>query len=274
MNDLRQTGTVIKKETHADHLTGLLATAQACADDVVTDDPVINVWFEHFTRGKNGSPGILEQFLICEEEREDYPFTPTFFEYSFGNTRRSGRCDPHSDEKPISLISPGGRTILLSGSIDRIDCTPEGKTAVIDYKTGSFAALSEIKTGTALQLPLYMAALREKTGVLPVCGVYYAISEKECGPKAVLFAPEERDLIRGYHPSGKIEHGGLETLITSALQHADEMVAQTQAGWFPLSSDLSHCPSYCEFNTICRKNPLRLLESELSCDHTEAKEIA
>ena len=274
LSDIQQNGKLIKKENHTDHLAGLRATAHACVNEFITEDPVVNVWFEHFTTGKNGTPGLLEQFLLCEEEREDDSFTPTLFEYSFGHTRRSGRCDPLSDENPVSLHSPEGHTILLSGSIDRVDCTPEGKAVVLDYKTGSYAKLSDIKKGTALQLPLYMAALRERTGLLPTCGVYYAISEKECGPKAVLFAPEERDLIRGYHPSGKIEPGALEELITSALQHADEMIAQAQAGLFPLSSDLSHCPSYCEFSTICRKDPLRLLESEQSPKIPETKEEA
>ena len=272
LSEIHQNGTMIKKENHDDHLTGLLATANACANDLITSDPVINVWFDHLTKRKSGAPGILEQFLICEEEREDHLFAPTLFEYSFGHTQRSGRCDPLSDENPVSLQSPEGHSILLSGSIDRVDCTPERKAVVLDYKTGSFATLSDIKNGTALQLPLYMAALRERTGLLPICGAYYAISEKECGPKAVLFAPEERDLIRGYHPSGKIEPGGLEMLINSALQHADEMIAKAQAGLFPLSSDLSHCPSYCEFSTICRKDALRLLESEQSNNLPEAKE--
>ena len=272
LSEIHQNGTMIKKENHDDHLTGLLATANACANDLITSDPFINVWFDHLTKGKSGAPGILEQFLICEEEREDHLFAPTLFEYSFGHTQRSGRCDPLSDENPVSLQSPEGHSILLSGSIDRVDCTPERKAVVLDYKTGSFATLSDIKNGTALQLPLYMAALRERTGLLPICGAYYAISEKECGPKAVLFAPEERDLIRGYHPSGKIEPGGLEMLINSALQHADEMIAKAQAGLFPLSSDLSHCPSYCEFSTICRKDALRLLESEQSNNLPEAKE--
>ena len=272
LSDIRQNGMVIKKENHMDNLTGLIATAHACAEDVIIDDPVVNVWFEHFTTGKNGTPGILEQFLFSEEEREDDSFIPTLFEYSFGHTQRSGRCDPRSDENPLSLQSPEGHTILLSGSIDRVDCTPEGKAVVLDYKTGSFAKLSDIKKGTALQLPLYMAALRERTGLLPICGAYYAISEKECGPKAVLFAPEEHDSIRGYHPSGKIEPGEFEILITSALKHADEMIGKAQEGLFPLSSDLSHCPSYCEFSTICRKDPLRLLESERSNRIPKAEE--
>ncbi|MCZ0732516.1 PD-(D/E)XK nuclease family protein [Mycolicibacterium iranicum] len=74
-------------------------------------------------------------------------------------------------EVPIAL--PGGHTIRMRGSIDRVDRSADGSLAVIDYKTGSASSYSDLSEshphhhGSRLQLFVYsqaaMAAYPEAT---------------------------------------------------------------------------------------------------------------
>lgn len=81
----------------------------------------------------------------------------------------------------LQIATPGGRTIMLRGRIDRVDTGPDGSAAVIDYKTRREKALKEaLETpGEDVQLPVYAllwggpvaAALFlsiEREGVAPV----------------------------------------------------------------------------------------------------------
>jgi RecB family exonuclease len=57
--------------------------------------------------------------------------------------------------------NPESGEVILSGRIDRIDRTSDGKSVrIIDYKTGSANTKPEkLQGGTSLQLPLYLKAV-------------------------------------------------------------------------------------------------------------------
>ncbi|MDQ7844556.1 MAG: PD-(D/E)XK nuclease family protein [Armatimonadota bacterium] len=101
----------------------------------------------------------LETFLALELT-DSSDFTPTLFEARFGPTPW-GPPPPGSTPPPVE-IPVGGRTLRLTGYIDRIDVDSRGGRArVIDYKTGRVHDLREddrLEGGTALQLPLYIRA--------------------------------------------------------------------------------------------------------------------
>lgn len=87
----------------------------------------------------------------------------------------TGRHQIHAElrfggsQPPVAITLPGGRTIRLTGSIDRIDESPAG-LVVVDYKSGgsrNFKGLSETDPdlqGEKLQLPVYGYAARQHAG--------------------------------------------------------------------------------------------------------------
>lgn len=93
-------------------------------------------------------------------------FTPAGSELRFG----AGCAFP-----PILLELENGRTIELSGVIDRIDCAngEDGTLLrVVDYKTGGrLFAFAPILHGLNLQLPLYLDAVAAAGG--EAAGLYY-----------------------------------------------------------------------------------------------------
>ncbi|MCL2740854.1 MAG: PD-(D/E)XK nuclease family protein [Oscillospiraceae bacterium] len=90
---------------------------------------------------------------------------------------------------PPLVIKAGGRTVSLSGRIDRIDrmAGDDGSTyiRVIDYKSGAAGFdLSEACAGMRLQLPIYLlAALTNNPGALPAAVLYFKAHDPvtDCG---------------------------------------------------------------------------------------------
>lgn len=87
---------------------------------------------------------------------------------------------------PLEVPVEGG-VVRMRGRIDRLDRTPDGRRAlVIDYKTGSTAAYKGISEGdpvaggTALQLPVYAAAARERLdGIESITAAYWFVTEAQ-----------------------------------------------------------------------------------------------
>lgn len=93
----------------------------------------------------------LDRLLTADAQRLADGYRPVAAEMDFNN---------------VAIELPGGHTIRMRGSIDRIDRRPDGSLAVIDYKTGSagsYAGLSESNPhqhGRQLQLFVYSEAAR------------------------------------------------------------------------------------------------------------------
>jgi RecB family exonuclease len=87
---------------------------------------------------------------------------PAHFEVGFGMTRDSGGGEPHRRE-PLRIDLGGGRTLRVSGQIDRIDRRPDGSLVLRDYKTGK-APRDEnglFRGARQLQIPFYILAAGE-----------------------------------------------------------------------------------------------------------------
>jgi hypothetical protein len=106
-----------------------------------------------------------------ERERQD----PTVrqlpdgaFEVRFGPKTHPGPDSPESSDEPLEIESNGAR-LLIHGRIDRLDRDPERtRFRVIDYKTGKVYdehAENALRGGRALQLPLYLLAGAQLTGI-------------------------------------------------------------------------------------------------------------
>ncbi len=137
-------------------------------------------------------------------------FRPRAVEYPFGFTGRPGA--------PLKLVTPGGRTILLRGKIDRVDVAELGEEllgAVIDYKrtTTRKLDLTQVFHGLALQLVGYMLAIQQSgeslTGrpIRPVAAFYLPLLE----PYQSVSHPSKEKTV-SYQWRGIADAGALETL--------------------------------------------------------------
>lgn len=61
----------------------------------------------------------------------------------------------------LAWTTAAGREFTLSGRADRLDEFPDGRFAVVDYKTGVLPGHTEVQVGMAPQLPLEAAMLSE-----------------------------------------------------------------------------------------------------------------
>lgn len=106
----------------------------------------------------------LEAFLDADTlYRDEHEAETVATELGFG--RRDGT------RPAIEIECSDGRTLHLSGSVDRVDRWRDGEYAVIDYKTGgqtAYAGLSHddpLLGGQLLQLPIYAHAARSVFGL-------------------------------------------------------------------------------------------------------------
>src|SRR5215471_2732755 len=101
--------------------------------------------------------------LLAREEEHCREVTPRYFELAFGRPGRTGR--PRSDmesPEPVAIEISPGRSILLRGSIDRVDEACDGSFEVWDYKTGSSWNVREgmgVRGGRQVQPALYAMVL-------------------------------------------------------------------------------------------------------------------
>ncbi len=101
-------------------------------------------------------------FAVDDDERARRGLTPVASEVAFG---RAG-----DDWAAPTLDLPGGRRLRLSGAIDRLDRTTDGRFVVTDHKTGRHSRYRSIRdgdefaAGTKLQLAAYAAAVGQRSG--------------------------------------------------------------------------------------------------------------
>jgi RecB family exonuclease len=117
-------------------------------------------------RDNGRGEGLLARFVDAELERNRAGMGVRFVEFNFGKaTDTADESRPDTMQTPIELDIPGG-SIMLLGSIDRVDEGPEG-LEIVDYKTGGAHTTAEVRDGRAFQLPVYLAAVSKLTGRAP-----------------------------------------------------------------------------------------------------------
>jgi ATP-dependent helicase/nuclease subunit B len=185
------------------------------------------------------------------------PMAPELFEASFG---RGDEPSPTA-RQPFECVRHG-RTIRLSGRIDRVDTgTIDGQTVfnVIDYKTGGPIKLTpeSIRAGTTLQLPLYAIAAMEllltDRDALPWRAGYWYVRDDGFKPRQALVMYEDVD--------GRIElNRDWEDVRDELGDIVAGLIESICAGQFPACSADDRCTGHCPFSTVCRVNQVRSLE--------------
>lgn len=258
----RNTSGTVTEETYGQALDEIRAIAAEELAGFTFSSPAWTVEREHLVGSEATGPGVLEEFLATEERRSASPFVPAHFEFSFGMPLTDGAADPASVPHPVAIDLDGGERLLLRGRIDRVDVAPDGLFLVTDYKTGStHPGPREIMQGTALQIPLYLCAVKALTGLEGAGGTYYRVRKGETRNQAVLWDTQQKERLKGFSTAKNSEVDGIETAVQATLGLVQEYLRSIRAGYFPPAPQETPCPSYCEFRTICRCDEWRLAAS-------------
>ncbi|MBX3459617.1 MAG: PD-(D/E)XK nuclease family protein [Planctomycetes bacterium] len=109
--------------------------------------------------------GLLARFIDHELERAGQGIGLRFAEFDFGKRATPTAEVPDAVPEAVALPVPGG-SVLIAGSIDRVDEGPDG-LEVVDYKTGGAKTTKQVRDGVAFQLATYLAAVSRLAGSKP-----------------------------------------------------------------------------------------------------------
>ncbi len=209
--------------------------------------------------------GVLPHFLRLQAAAAT-PAVPTHFELSFGSYPGMGEGDPQSTTTPYAIGDPEtGDEVRLSGKIDRIDRTADGRFVVFDYKTGRMPSLADIDAGLNLQLPLYLLAAESLFGELGLyqgAGAAYLMLRdlEDCGRRGLFADATHRNT--AYVASGR--HGIYNH--EAYRQRLDEVrgfvLSYTRAMRRGIFHVTPHDPDkicpHCPYQQSCRLDPQRM----------------
>ncbi|HUT04173.1 MAG TPA: PD-(D/E)XK nuclease family protein [bacterium] len=189
-----------------------------------------------------GQQGLLDAFIESEAADES-SFEPTLLEASFGPVTGHGRSGEVLSPEPLLLrceVDGSEEMVAVNGVIDRVDMRTDGGQRiyrVLDYKTGTIPGPKEIREGTSLQLPIYVAAIGQALRC-DATAAYYVLSETE-GVR-----------MRDYSKKDELEAAVRELpLVVSGV------LRSILAGSFPPrpKNDNDRLCSWCDFRTVCRR---------------------
>jgi RecB family exonuclease len=160
---------------------------------------------------------------------------PAHFEVSFGLGHEPDGREPHVPD-PLEIDLGEGRTLRLSGQIDRIDRREEGGLVLRDYKTGRAPRDDGgvFRGGRQLQIPFYVLAASRMFPREPVVDAFLDYVD---GGRQVAFRPE-------------LAHGDA---FRSLLRTLIELIARGVFVQEPSACD------FCDFTGVC--GPKGLLEA-------------
>lgn len=221
---------------------------------------------EHLLGDDEGErEGILPRFLRLQAAGAD-PAVPTHFELSFGSYPGMGKRARQSTTTPYAIGDPEtGDEVRLSGKIDRIDRTADGRFVVFDYKTGRMPAGADIDTGLNLQLPLYLLAAESLFGELGLrqgAGAAYLMLRDlaDCGRKGLFADAAHRNA--AYVASGRqgiYEHEEYRQRLDAVRGFVLSYARAMRRGVFRVTAHdpAKICP-HCPYRQSCRLDPQRV----------------
>ncbi len=202
--------------------------------------------------GNDQQQGVLDRWLTAElalAKTGEYRFQPALFEFAFGE---------EASAPPVAIASD----LRLRGKIDRIDVAKDPEKVqfvILDYKSSDTALPSstQLRRGTALQVPLYLYAARvllEKLWNIPAVPVSAAY---------VVLLPSlqkaDQPLHRFLFPAAGVPERGkkkqeltVDAVVRAALGTVRRLVAQIRAGHFPVEPERESVCRYCPYASVCR----------------------
>lgn len=191
----------------------------------------------------------VEEIVIKElnDARElPSPLFPFLCEWIFGEEKTP----------PLKLSIKDDEPAFIEGRVDRIDVSEDMRHfAVVDYKTGKTinSVSSKIKNGTHVQLPIYVAAVKELLlkDAVPLGGFLLAVmtAEKKHGFLKKDYNESHYNL--GKKMSSLMDEEKWEDAFTSAMAHAAGHVSNIRKGDFAVTQE--GCARHCKWKDVCRK---------------------
>ena len=154
-------------------------------------------------------------YIVCAVNNEfgQSTYRPSACELKIGDIGGEGIAS-------VKVPTDGGRNVKISGSIDRVDTTPNGKVRVIDYKSGKKEfELTDLLNGVKMQMLLYLYSIVKNGKEL--------LSAEH--PTAVLYFPARRDAL-----SADKSHIRMNGRITSDIDSIHEMEASGEGEILPV----------------------------------------
>lgn len=184
--------------------------------------------------------------FLQEEEEHCKQYQPIQFEYTFGM----------EGQEPAIITLPNGKSIRVSGKIDRVDQTSDHKYHIIDYKTGStygYGMNQYYKGGRQLQHFIYSLAIEQHLQL-----------EMGSVQESSYYFPTIKGLGKRFL---RIQN---ETTRSNGLDILERLINVITSGHFTLTDDPNDC-KFCDYQKVCRRSfyPLDLLE--LKHNHEELK---
>jgi ATP-dependent helicase/nuclease subunit B len=188
---------------------------------------------------------------IAYEANDPLALRPYAVEKAFG---RKG------SEWEALCYKAGDMTVFVSGQVDRIDASPDQSVfAVMDYKTGDPPSKTQITSGLAVQLPLYVKAVSENNiPVEKIAGAQYGALKQGIRKGGFWTSTvKAMDKKRKTAADAEAVMASLDTVIQNAALGIG-------AGEFPAKPTDGKCPDYCPARDICRyrDNPQHGMEGE------------
>ena len=222
--------------------------------------------------GNDSQPGLWKSFLD-EEEKEfnNSGFKPVLFETEFGKSFKKPKSG--FDSIPFKIENEN-RIIQLFGKIDRIDVDNIGNAIIYDYKTGRSGFnlnFNDIFFGMSLQLPVYVAAVKEAFKVLKfkmdaIAAGYYLVKDSEnCERKTIFADVQKKPDIKISRSGGKLPNSsltegddefGIDELINQTKNYILDYTDNLFDGYFRHTKypKKDHCSKYCTYKMVCRKD--------------------
>ena len=206
-------------------------------------------------KARNEMLNTLLAFESMEKESNLPTFKPSMFEAKFGNEE--------TETLKIGNVDKDG--IEISGKIDRVDVSEadgEKVGIIIDYKYGQTEfRLAELEEGLDLQLPIYILALRDLFGVIPVAAEFYALKTSR---KTGIYNEELIDKLKlNIKPTRKslsVDNKEFNKLLKDAESHILKFSKEIRKGKIELApANIDFCgEGNCDFANVCRIDKWRL----------------
>jgi RecB family exonuclease len=167
------------------------------------------------------------------------------------DTRSGSRLIPRWLERRFGGsegVDVGG--LRLKGRLDRVDASPDGRQLlVIDYKTGSTVFGPSFARDRALQVPLYMMAVRALHPEARVIGGLYAALG--AGTRGGMVSEEGAEMLGAWRPGNPVSDDRFQSELDACLGLAQEAAVGMRSAAVPAAPPQG-CPRYCDLRALCR----------------------